>query len=223
MANRASSAFALVRGCKDSSGLGEFVLSCWVMLILLCAVATAQTATGQFNGHVFDPTGAAVAGSTVKVQDPTTSWTRTVQSNSEGLYEFPLVPPGNYQITVTQAGFQTAASPVLKLDVNQISTQDFQLRVGSQSQTVDVTASAELLQASSTELGTVVEQRTVSDLPLNGRSFTALLTLAPGANPVNQSQNGGVGYSATFGSAGIPGSTYTFPSVQGYMSFTPRR
>src|SRR5437764_14652281 len=55
MANRASSAFALVRGCKDSSGLGEFVLSCWVMLILLCAVATAQTATGQFNGHVFDP------------------------------------------------------------------------------------------------------------------------------------------------------------------------
>src|SRR6202043_3766472 len=73
----------------------------------------------------------------------------------------------------------------------------------------------ELLQATSSELGTLVQQRTVSDLPLNGRSFTALLTLAPGANPVNQSQNSSVGYSATFGSAGIPGSTYTFPSVQG--------
>src|ERR1700676_2044244 len=215
MDNRASSILALARGCKDSSGLGEFALSCCVMLILFCMAAHAQTATGQFNGHVYDPSGAAVAGATVKVEDPATGWTRTVQSNGEGLYELPLVPPGNYQITVTQAGFQTAVSTVLKLDVNQISTQDFHLQVGSQSQTVNVSASAELLQASSTELGTVVEQRAVSDLPLNGRSFTALLTLAPGANPVNQSQNGGVGYSATFGSAGIPGSTYTFPSVQG--------
>jgi Carboxypeptidase regulatory-like domain len=122
-----------------------------------------------------------VAGATVKVQDPATGWTRTVQSNGEGLYGLPLIPPGNYQITVTQAGFQAAVSPVRKLDVNQISTQDFHLQVGSQSQTVDVMAAAELLQASSTELGTVVEQRAVSDLPLNGRSFTTLLTLAPGA------------------------------------------
>src|SRR6202140_3130693 len=202
MDNGASSVVALVRGCKDSAGLGEFALACCVMLILFCTVATAQTATGQFNGHVYDPGGAAVAGSTVKVQDPTSGSTRTVQSNGEGLYELPLVPPGNYQITVTQAGFQTAVSTVLKLDVNQISTQDFHLQGGSQSQTVNFSAFAELLQASSTELGTVVEQRAVSDLPLNGRSFTALLTLAPGANPVNQSQNDGHGgsYSATFGS-----------------------
>ena len=179
MDNRAASFFALLRGCKNSSGLGEFALSCCVMLILFCTAAAAQTATGQFSGHVYDPSGAAVAGSTVKVQDPESGWTRTVQSNGEGLYELPLVPPGNYRITVTQAGFQTAVSTVLKLDVNQISTQDFHLQVGSQSQTVDVMASAELLQASSTELGTVVEQRAVSDLPLNGRSFTALLTLAP--------------------------------------------
>src|SRR5580704_845670 len=215
MDHRGSSLLALVCGCKDSSGLGKFALACCAMLILFCAVAISQTATGQFNGHVYDPSGAAVAGSTVKVQDPASGWTRTVQSNGEGLYEIPLVSPVNYQITVTQSAFQTAVSYKLQPEVNQISTQDFNLHVGSQSQTVDVMASAELLQASSTELGTVVEQRAVSDLPLNGRSFTTLLTLAPGANPVNQSQNGGVGYSATFGSAGIPGSTYTFPSVQG--------
>src|SRR4029077_8904343 len=106
MDNRASSVFALVRRCKDSSGLAEFALACCAMLILFCAVANAQTATGQFNGHVYDPSGAAVAGSKVKVQDPASGWTRTVQSNGEGLYELPLVPPGNYQITVTQAGFQ---------------------------------------------------------------------------------------------------------------------
>jgi hypothetical protein len=216
MENRVSSLFALVRGCRDSSGLREFALACCATLILFCQVANAQTATGQFNGHVYDQSGAAVAGATVKVEDPATGWTRTVQSSGEGLYLLPLIPPGKYQITVTQAGFQAAVSQGLQLNVNQISTQDFHLQVGAPSQVVNVSASeTELLQATSTELGTVVQQRTVSDLPLNGRSFTALLTLAPGANPVNQSQNGGVGYSATFGSAGIPGSTYTFPSVQG--------
>ncbi len=216
MDNRASSRLALVRGYRDSSGLREVALVCCTMLLLFCPVANAQTATGQFNGHVYDPSGATVAGSTIKVEDRTSGWTRTVQSNDEGLYSLPLIPPGNYQITVTQAGFQEAVSPVLKLDVNQISTQDFHLMVGASSEIVNVSASAtELLQANSTELGVVVQQRTVSDLPLNGRSFTALLTLAPGANPVNQSQNSSVGYSATFGSAGIPGSTYTFPSVQG--------
>jgi hypothetical protein len=216
MGNRASSLFALVRGCRNSSGLREFALVCCAMPILFCTVANAQTATGQFNGHIYDQSGAAVAGATVKVEDPATAWTRTVQSSGEGLYLLPLIPPGKYQITVTQAGFQAAVSQGLELNVNQISTQDFHLQVGAPSQVVNVSASeTELLQATSTELGTVVQQRTVSDLPLNGRSFTALLTLAPGANPVNQSQNGGVGYSATFGSAGIPGSTYTFPSVQG--------
>ena len=114
MDNGASSLFAQVRGCRNSSGLGEFALACCVMLILFCTVANAQTATGQFNGHVYDQSGAAVAGATVKVEDPTSGWTRTVQSNGEGLYELPLIPPGNYQITVTQAGFQAAMSPGLE-------------------------------------------------------------------------------------------------------------
>src|SRR6202162_5160366 len=114
MDNRASSLLALFRGCKDSSGLGEFALACCAMLILFCTVANAQTATGQFNGHVYDPSGAAVAGSTVKVQDPTSGWTRTLRSNGEGLYELPLIPPGNYQIKVNQDGFQAAGAPVLQ-------------------------------------------------------------------------------------------------------------
>ena len=116
---------------------------------------------------------------------------------------------------MTQTGFDTATSPDFKLEVNQIATQDFKLTVGSATQTVTVTSAAELLQASTANLGAVVETRPVNDLPLNGRSFSALLTLAPGVNPVNYSQNGGVGYGTGFGSAGIPGSTYTFPSTQG--------
>ena len=186
-----------------------------VMLIVSCSAAYAQTATGQFNGHVLDQNGAVVAGATVTLADVQTNLNRTTQTNGEGLYEFPLIQPGVYKLTVTQTGFDTTSSPELRLEVNQIATQDFKLAVGTASQTVTVTSSVELLQASTANLGAVVETRPVADLPLNGRSFSALLTLAPGVNPVNYSQNSGTGYGTGFGSAGIPGSTYTFPSTQG--------
>jgi hypothetical protein len=189
--------------------------ACLVMLIALCNVARSQTATGQFNGHVYDQNGSVVPGATVTVLDMQTNLSRSTQTNGEGLYEFPLIKPGTYKLTVTQSGFDTATSPQFTLEVNQIISQDFKLQVGATSQTVNVTASAELLQASTANLGAVVDSRPVADLPLNGRSFSALLTLAPGVSPINYSQNSGVGYGTGFGSAGIPGSTYTFPSTQG--------
>src|ERR1700733_14563032 len=190
-------------------------LAIGAMLIAFSTVVRAQTSTGQFNGHVYDQNGAVVPGATVTLVDPQTNLNRTTQTNGEGLYEFPLIPPGLYKLSVTQTGFDTASSPELRLDVNQLATQDFKLTVGSATQTVTVTSAAELLQASTANLGAVVETRPVADLPLNGRSFSALLTLAPGVNPVNYSQNGTVGYGTGFGSAGIPGSTYIFPSTQG--------
>jgi hypothetical protein len=189
--------------------------ACLAMLIALCNVARSQTATGQFNGHVYDQNGSVVPGATVTLVDVQTNLSRNTQTNGEGLYEFPLIKPGSYKLTVTQSGFDTATSPPFTLEVNQIATQDFKLQVGATSQTVNVTATAELLQASTANLGAVVDSRPVADLPLNGRSFSALLTLAPGVSPVNYSQNSAVGYGTGFGSAGIPGSTYTFPSTQG--------
>jgi Carboxypeptidase regulatory-like domain len=191
------------------------VIACLVMSMALCAASRAQTATGQFNGHVSDQNGAVVPDANVSLEDTQTHVTRTTKTNGEGLYQFPLIAPGEYTISVTQTGFQTATSPNLKLDVNQIATQDFKLEVGATSQTVSVSATTEMLQASTANLGAVVEQKTVNDLPLNGRSFSALLTLTPGSNPINYSQNGSVGYGTGFGSAGIPGSTYVFPSSQG--------
>ena len=153
------------------------------MLLASCTAAFSQTATGQFNGHVTDQNGAVVPGATVTLQDVGTSLNRNTQTNGEGLYQFPLVQPGVYKISVTQTGFETATSAELKLDVNQISSQDFKLEVGATSQTVTVSSAAELLQASTANLGAVVETRPVADLPLNGRSFSALLTLAPWCQP----------------------------------------
>jgi hypothetical protein len=196
--------------------LGSAVLAliCSAMLVGVCTISQAQTVTGQFNGHVYDTSGNVVVGAKLTLLDMQTGLTRSVNSNGAGLYEFPLVAPGNYKITATATGFQSDVA-ALTLEVNQILTQDFKLQVGATSTTVSVSATTEQLQASTANLGAVVEEQTVGNLPLNGRSFSALLTLTPGENPVNFSQNGGTGFSVGFGSPGIPGSTYVFPSTQG--------
>ena len=67
--------------------------------------------TGQFNGHVYDQNGAVVPDANVSLEDTQTHVTRTTKTNGEGLYQFPLIPPGTYKLTVTQTGFQTARSP----------------------------------------------------------------------------------------------------------------
>lgn len=193
------------------------------LVVLMCLVAfnlaprgmRAQTATGQFNGHIYDPNNAVVVGATVTLQDTQTSLTRHVTTNDQGFYAFPLVQPGTYNLSVTANGFQKVVKSGLKLDVNQVATQDFTLQVGQATQTVSVSAAAVMLQASTANLGAVVEQHTVGNLPLNGRSFSALLTLTPGENPIDYSQNKSVNYGTGFGSPGIPGSTYVFPSTQG--------
>ncbi len=113
---------------------------CLVLMIAFCTVARSQTATGQFNGHVYDQNGGVLPGATVTLLNLQTNLTRSTQTNGEGLYEFPLVKPGSYRLTVSQTGFDTATSPEFKLEVNQIATQDFKLQVGATSQTVNVTA-----------------------------------------------------------------------------------
>ena len=198
---------------KGGFGTAVLALTCSLMLIGFCPSNQAQMATGQFNGHVYDPAGAMVVGATVTLQDMKSNLTRSVKTNGEGLYQFPLLQPGAYRISVSMTGFQNATSPEMQLDVNQSTAQDFHLQVGSMSQTVSVNATAPLLQASSSELGAVIEQRTVNELPLNGRNFTALLTLTPGVNPVNYSQNNTLNASAA--PPGLPTATFIFPSIQG--------
>ena len=205
-------------GCKQSSFGNRLrttfqAFICCALLISFCATAHGQTATGQFNGHVFDENGAVLVGATITLVNSQSGLSRTATTNNEGLYLFPLLPPGSYSITATQDGFQSAVSPALRLDVNQNSSQDFHMQIGQVSETVNVTASAELLQASSTEMGTVVEERSVNELPLNGRNFTALLTLSPGVNAVNYSQNNTLNAAAA--PPGLPTATFVFPSVQG--------
>src|SRR5256884_2520494 len=216
MDNGASRLFALVQGCsKDSSGLGEFgfghrlslLLVALVLLFVIPHSASAQ-ATATLNGVVRDSSGAVIPQATVTLHNTNTGTDREGLTNDSGLYVFVSVPPGEYVLKVTKEGFTPATQAGLHVVVNQASTQDFTLRVGSTQQSITVEGSAVNLETGNATLGTVIESKQVMDLPLNGRNFTQLLSLTPGVAPVSVAQNSG-------GAQAAPVGSFVFPAVSG--------
>ncbi len=195
-----------------------------VVGVVVCAVSLAlapavygQTATGQVNGTVSDPSGGAIAGATVRLTNEGTNIVSQTDTNATGYYLFLNVQPGSYSLAVEMAGFKSVRLPVLNVAVNQAITQNVRLDVGAVSEAVTVTAETPLLQQSSSELGSVIAENSVRELPLNGRNFTQLLILTPGAIPVSTSQGSGI--SATDGGmTGIPGSGLFKPSLHGQQN-----
>ncbi len=160
--------------------------------LLLASVFTsprvfAQEVTATINGVVTDPSGAAVAGAkvTAKDLDKGTPW--TANTNGDGLYTFPRLPIGRYEVRVELQGFQTAVNPEVVLQLNQVAKVDIPLQVGSISQTVQVESAAPVLQTESTSLSTVIDARTNTQLPLATRNYVQLTLLAPGAVHPNPS------------------------------------
>jgi hypothetical protein len=118
------------------------------------------------------------------------------------------LPPGSYVLEASASGFSVIKSEPFTLVVNQTATLDLSLTVGSVTQTVTVEATTTQVQASTSELGAVVSTREAVDLPLNGRNFTQLLTLTPGASPISVSSNSG-------GFTSQPVGSFAFPSING--------
>ena len=183
-------------------------------LAFLCAsVLFGQTSTGTINGTLTDPTGAAVPGVAVKIVNQATKIESQTTSNQDGYFTFVNVQPGDYTISVEASGFKRTVTSPFTLGVSETSTQNISLAVGSVSETVEVSGGSEAIQSSTTELGTVVSERAVQDLPLNGRNFTQLLTLTPGVTPVSTSQNKSIG--GVEGNVGLPGSGFSDASFHG--------
>ncbi len=176
----------------------------------------AQTATGEVNGTVADQAGAGVPAAVVKLVNQATQIETQVVTNESGFFTLVNVRPGTYVLRVEAQGFKTAQVPNFDVGVNQTVTRNVPLAVGDVNQTVEVSSEGELVQQSSSELGTVIQERVVQDLPLNGRNFTQLLTLTPGVTPVSTSQNRNVG--GVEGNIGIPGSGFSDPSFHGQQN-----
>src|SRR5256714_7888893 len=188
----------------------------FLLLILIAIPAIAQTATGEVNGTVTDPNGAAVPGAAVKLINQATKTESETSTNQSGSFTFVNLKPATYVLVVEIKGFKKSLTNAFALGVSETLTQNLALAVGEMSEVVEVSAGSELVQAASSELGSVINERSVQDLPLNGRNFTQLLTLSPGVTPVSTSQNRTIG--GVEGNVGIPGSGFADPSFHGQQN-----
>jgi hypothetical protein len=159
------------------------------------------------NGTVKDQSGAVIPGAVLNLIEDGTHFKQTTRSNGTGIYNFTSVPPGRYALQVVAKGFKTVLQSSFQLAVNQTSTIDIAMPIGAVTAEVVVSSQGVALETSTAELGNVVAEKEVNDLPLNGRNFTELLLLTPGASPVNPLQNK-QGAPANIGS-------YVLPAVNG--------
>ncbi len=190
-----------------------------LLFVCLISLATlfAQTPTAVVTGTVIDATGSLVPDAKVTVVNQETNVVSTKDTSAAGTFTIINLLPGNYTLTVEKKGFKKVALPVFRLDVNQTLTQTITLQVGSPTETVTVSENSVevMVQRSTTELGTTIDEEAMHELPLNGRNFTELLIYQPGVGPVNTAQGGnGIG-SADGGNIGIPGAVVYRPSVNG--------
>jgi hypothetical protein len=153
--------------------LGILCVAC-----ILAVCATAQT-TGEITGVVTDSSGAAIQGAVVSVTNKGTNATRQTSTNDEGVYAFPSLLPGLYSVKIEHQGFKSSVRENITLEVQQTARLDFALEIGAVGETVNVTGGTPLLSQESTTVGTVIENKRIVDLPLNGRNFLQLVATAP--------------------------------------------
>lgn len=148
--------------------------------LLLTAAAWAQTSTGGVSGTVTDPGGAVVPGVKLTITNLNTNEARRLDSNESGAYSFTALPPGRYRFEAELNGFKRFVIDPVEVRVQQFVTLDPRIEVGQSTQTVEVTGQVALLDAQTSSLSQVVENRQVTELPLNGRNTLALVALTPG-------------------------------------------
>ena len=160
------------------------VVYIWLWAAILTAIGVPQThaqlAGANLSGTVQDDTGAAVAGAKVSIKNVDNANIREVLTNGDGLYSSQNLLPGSYEVTVTAKGFATTVQKGITLTVGADQALNLTVKVGTLDQTVEVTAAQPTVETTSSTLSATVEQKTVVDLPLNGRDWTQLATLQPG-------------------------------------------
>src|SRR5437773_835448 len=141
----------------------------------------AQT-FGEVTGRVTDPSGAVIPGAAVTLTNVNTNAVRNVVTTEAGAYTLPSIPPGSYRLRTELPGFKAAVSEPFEVQVQQVVRLDVVLQLGQISDTVEVAATADLLQSETAAVGTVIENKIITELPLNGRQYLGLVALSPNVN-----------------------------------------
>lgn len=158
-------------------------LRCVLVLFLAAIEVSAQTVTGTINGTVTDATGSVIPAAKVEVLNQNTGLKRTATGSEIGTFTVSLLPPGIYSVSVTKEGFAGQTHKDVQLLVNQNLTLDISLSPSAVQQTIEVTGTPPTLETTTGTIGKVIQGEEIVELPLNGRKFTQLVLLTPGAAP----------------------------------------
>ena len=159
-----------------------------VIVILGGHLVSAQVTTGTISGVVQDSSGAVIPGVMVTVKNVDTATARTITTDEGGRYTAPDLTLGNYEVQAELAGFQTEIRNGITLTVGRQAVVDFALKVGQLADKVTITAEAPLVETTTSAMSSLVDDRTIRDLPLNGRSWDNLALLQPGVVTVGAGQ-----------------------------------
>jgi hypothetical protein len=179
-------------------------------LAVLLGARVYAGVTASISGTVTDSSGAAISGASVTATNVDTSVAVTISTNAQGYYSFQQLPLGKYTIEVQQTGFKTTRRADIILQVNDALVIDVTLQVGQKTETVEVQSNALHVETSNTQMGEVIEGKTMTAVPLVTRSYTDLLALQPGV--VSQTSGMTGAYAGNFLSA-----TFAIPQVSGSL------
>jgi hypothetical protein len=176
-----------------------------LVAILVVASAVQAEVTGKITGVVEDPSGAVIVGAAVAVTNTATGVKQTTQTDQDGVFTFPVLSIGQYQIDVTSDGFKDYRKTGLLIDIDSALVVDVTLQVKEQDQSVMVTENAAHVETTDTQLGQVLGNKKVTEIPLNGRSYTDLFALQVGVTPMTTSGAGNSTSGGGFGTVPVAG------------------
>src|SRR5437870_1330076 len=192
-------------------------LSLQVLVVLLgalfCAAHAQTTTVGTISGTVRDEKGAVVPRAEVSIESEGTGISRTVNSDDNGFYLVPSLPAGSYTISTAPSGFKKTVTTGVDLHVNENKTVNLDLQVGAVTETVTITSEQAPVEVRSGEVSSLISEKQVTELPLNGRNYAQLALMVPGVSPVTQAGAGGA-----FGTNGTGLDSHVDMSVNGNQS-----
>jgi Carboxypeptidase regulatory-like domain len=166
-----------------------------LLLLILCGatLAPAQSTDATISGVVVDPAGRVIPDAAIEIVNDATGVHYSGETNGAGIYTLTILPPGQYRLQVSKAGFKTLIKPGITLNVQSAVAINFTLPIGATSESVTVEAGASTINTSDGSVSTVIDRNFVENMPLNGRSFQSLMTLVPGVAQVAPPDTLGVG------------------------------
>ena len=188
---------------KQLTGVAAFFAA---LLLLLPSATRAQSiVTGGLGGTVTDSSGAVIAGASVTLKNADTGSVLTATTTTNGTYQFTLLKPGNYNLTISHEGFKQVSQPAQVL-LGQIAVANAQLQVGATTETVTVTEQGALLQTEDANIASNFDTQQIQNIPNPGNDITYVAQTAPGVT-MNNSTGGGYG---NFEAFGLPGTANLF-------------